>query len=547
MISRQTHANALAFLQIDFIKMRIQTSTQYSSLTDGITKVIQQEGFFTLYTGLTSEIVKGCMQNSIYFACYDVLKDSTTELLIKHRAKHHKRSASDAESQDALLINSPLSPYMTPEQIAALQLQVEHLHEAQSPLAQCYYQTSASNRDLYSLYRTHKHRSKSDLSPTSELPDANALNARSSSSSVAPTSATHQKRSHPSHDARDSLIVPAPAMRVPIAQHRVKKQIASIEHDKTMIAADPASTPQHDSASANESPLSPSAAAIELQTMSVSGSNSSPVASSTAPHALHSSATIVELPVYLHLMIGMCAGCITQCFVNPMSVIQTRIMAHQKALMRLALQAAESGMKAGQPMKIAVVRTPGIVETGRSIYQQEGLSTFFAGLLPSFILTSNPAIQFLVFDRLKSLLLGILARRQTPRYVISALESFVIGAVAKIIATIITYPYIMAKVRLQFKDPLDATRPQYTGTMHVIRSILQSQGLLGLYTGLRAQMLKSVLGAALMFMMKEKAHEASQKLYAMMQQQISIRQEARRKLETSQQNDTQQQQHSKLA
>ena len=39
--------------------------------------------------------------------------------------------------------------------------------------------------------------------------------------------------------------------------------------------------------------------------------------------------------------------------------------------------------------------------------------------------------------------------------------------------------------------------------MDVILTILKNDGMMGLYAGLRAQLLKSVLGAALMFMLKE--------------------------------------------
>jgi hypothetical protein len=56
-------------------------------------------------------------------------------------------------------------------------------------------------------------------------------------------------------------------------------------------------------------------------------------------------------------------------------------------------------------------------------------------------------------------------------------------------------PYIMAKVRLQARSPSGA--PAYTGTLDVIFRTFRSEGIPGLYTGLQAQMLKSVLGTAL--------------------------------------------------
>lgn len=75
---------------------------------------------------------------------------------------------------------------------------------------------------------------------------------------------------------------------------------------------------------------------------------------------------------------------------------------------------------------------------------------------------------------------------------------------AKIVATIVTYPYIMAKLRLQYKGSSSSSTRAYTGTLDVIFRTLKYEGISGLYTGLSAQMLKSVLGAALMFTAKEK-------------------------------------------
>ena len=68
----------------------------------------------------------------------------------------------------------------------------------------------------------------------------------------------------------------------------------------------------------------------------------------------------------------------------------------------------------------------------------------------------------------------------------------------------------MAKLRLQYRGPMPADHVPYTGTLDVIASILRRDGLMGLYAGLRAQLIKSVLGSALMFMIKEKIVELSQ-------------------------------------
>ena len=207
-----------------------------------------------------------------------------------------------------------------------------------------------------------------------------------------------------------------------------------------------------------------------------------------------------QLSILSNLLIGIVAGCFCQLFINPLSVIQTRIMTAAK-------HAATSS--ASPAVATAARAHHSILSTALSIWREEGFFAFYTGLLPAFILTTNPAIQFLVFDRLKSMLTVILRQHEHTRP-INAIESFVIGAIAKITATLATYPYIMAKLRLQYRGPLPEGQQAYKGTVDVIASILRRDGLVGLYAGLRAQLLKSVLGAALMFMMKEKIVEWSQ-------------------------------------
>jgi Mitochondrial carrier protein len=193
-----------------------------------------------------------------------------------------------------------------------------------------------------------------------------------------------------------------------------------------------------------------------------------------------------EIDIVSNLAIGMLAGASTQLFTNPLTVVQTRIM---------------SG---------AVNANDGLVSILTRIVQHEGVWSLFRGIVPSLILTSNPAIQFAAYDRIKAWWERQLAsstdsdcdyESDTPQTT-SALALFLMGAYAKSVATVVTYPYIMAKMRLQWKGGAGA--PQYNGTVDVLRQIMASDGVVGLWSGLRAQILKSVSGAAVMYMAKEK-------------------------------------------
>lgn len=139
-------------------------------------------------------------------------------------------------------------------------------------------------------------------------------------------------------------------------------------------------------------------------------------------------------------------------------------------------------------------------------------SDAFDGLGISLLLTSNPAIQYTVFDQLKQ---RVLTRRQTGEgnttapEVLSAFTAFLLGAISKSVATILTYPAIRCKVMIQAAESSDDANKKAQQKSHktvtgVIYAIWRKEGILGFFKGLHAQILKTVLNSALLLMIKEK-------------------------------------------
>lgn len=129
------------------------------------------------------------------------------------------------------------------------------------------------------------------------------------------------------------------------------------------------------------------------------------------------------------------------------------------------------------------------------IAKTEGMSGLWAGLVPSLLLVSNPAIQFMTYEAIK--------RRLAPALGdISAGKSFLMGAIAKAVATIATYPLQLAQTRLRHGDcnPEDRNKNVFI----YILSIYKRYGLLGLFKGLEAKLWQTILTAALMFTLYEK-------------------------------------------
>jgi adenine nucleotide transporter 17 len=184
----------------------------------------------------------------------------------------------------------------------------------------------------------------------------------------------------------------------------------------------------------------------------------------------------------MELALGAISGGLAQLFTIPVSVVTTR-------------QQTSSMNRKG-------LNRPTMIQTAQAIIKEEGPSGLWKGIRPALVLTINPAITYGFFERLKSILL-----KSKPDGVgLSSMETFLLGLICKTIATVVTYPYIMAKVRLQWRpsDYETNERVQYKNAMDVIYRVLNSEGYKGLYIGMQAQIFKAVTSQALLFVIKGK-------------------------------------------
>lgn len=155
-------------------------------------------------------------------------------------------------------------------------------------------------------------------------------------------------------------------------------------------------------------------------------------------------------------------------------------------------------------LPIWVVNTRMQLDTSKSlkqqlatVYKDEGIKGFYKGIVPSLILVSNPAVQFMVFERLKSILMSRGNRKR-----LSATDAFLLGALAKLVATLVTFPYLLVKSRLQAKGTQGVVK--YAGFTDAVTKIFKADGILGFYKGITSKLVQTVLGAAFMFWVKER-------------------------------------------
>ena len=78
---------------------------------------------------------------------------------------------------------------------------------------------------------------------------------------------------------------------------------------------------------------------------------------------------------------------------------------------------------------------------------------------------------------------------------------FLIGAIAKTVATVVTYPYVMAKSRMQMRA--DGTAPPPSSAWAMLAAIYRAGGIRALYAGLVIKLIQSVSRNALLFLFED--------------------------------------------
>jgi solute carrier family 25 (peroxisomal adenine nucleotide transporter), member 17 len=135
-----------------------------------------------------------------------------------------------------------------------------------------------------------------------------------------------------------------------------------------------------------------------------------------------------------------------------------------------------------------------------------GISHLWSGTGASLLLVSNPVVQFFLYDILKSRHVLRDSGRITP------VQSFVTGAVAKAIATVVTYPLQVAQTVLRMQERPEATEKceaetsghmRHGGLWDCMVKVYGRDGVAGLFTGMRAKLLQTVLTAAFTFLTYE--------------------------------------------
>ncbi|XP_026389587.1 peroxisomal nicotinamide adenine dinucleotide carrier-like [Papaver somniferum] len=209
--------------------------------------------------------------------------------------------------------------------------------------------------------------------------------------------------------------------------------------------------------------------------------------------------------IFSSLLVAAFSGCVNVLLTNPIWVVVTRMQTHRKAS-KLPKPSLTLSVTPDEELQTSEIEPPpyGTTNAVQELFDEAGVRGFWKGVGPTLLMVSNPSIQFMIYETLLKKLKARRALIGKANSGVTALETFLLGAAAKLGATVMTYPLLVVKSRLQAKQVTGGDKNlHYKGTLDAIMKMIQYEGLYCFYRGMSTKITQSVLAAAVLFMVKE--------------------------------------------
>lgn len=206
------------------------------------------------------------------------------------------------------------------------------------------------------------------------------------------------------------------------------------------------------------------------------------------------------------LLLGFIAGVVNVVLTTPLWVANTRLKL--QGTKKKTDKREDGHSKVNKASNPSTTTYRGLLDAMYKIARDEGVRGLWSGTLPSIVLAINPAIQFMVYEAVKRRL-----QKYADAKELSGFVYFLMGAVAKMISTIITYPLQIIQSKLRAGH-------FHQGMIHWLKTTIKNQGWLALYKGLETKLTQTVAMAALMFLTYEKITAF---VFRMMRQQFTAK------------------------
>ncbi|KAJ0090468.1 hypothetical protein Patl1_12441 [Pistacia atlantica] len=178
-----------------------------------------------------------------------------------------------------------------------------------------------------------------------------------------------------------------------------------------------------------------------------------------------------KIPIPASLIAGACAGVSSTLCTYPLELVKTRLTIQRDAY-------------------------NGIVDAFVKIMREEGPAELYRGLAPSLIgVIPYAATNYFAYDTLRKAYRKVFKQEK-----IGNIETLLIGSLAGAISSSATFPLEVARKHMQ----VGAVSGQvYRNVLHALASILEKEGIPGLYKGLGPSCMKLVPAAGISFMCYE--------------------------------------------
>ncbi|GAV89593.1 Mito_carr domain-containing protein [Cephalotus follicularis] len=179
-----------------------------------------------------------------------------------------------------------------------------------------------------------------------------------------------------------------------------------------------------------------------------------------------------KLPIPASLVAGACAGVSSTLCTYPLELIKTRLTIQRGVY-------------------------DGIFDAFLKIVREEGPGELYRGLTPSLIgVIPYAATNYCAYDTLRKAYRKVFKQEK-----IGNIETLIIGSLAGAISSSATFPLEVARKHMQVGAV--SGRQVYKNVLHALASILEQEGIPGLYKGLGPSCMKLVPAAGISFMCYE--------------------------------------------